>query len=130
MDNFDVFLYILLVIGSIGWSVVKTLKKEEADRKVKKMRSQSTNAETYVEDEVYQKKKKSKAVPQSEQDNEYFSYETMSERDFEQAFSENVEGNEHFSSTTDAPHSDIHFNMDEEEVYKGIIWSEILNRKY
>ena len=132
MDKFESILYIVLILGSIGWSVLKTLKKEEEERKVKKMRSRPVEANPYEEEEVRPKqKKKAKAAPQPEQKNEYFSYETMSERDFEQAFSENVEETEHTTSPIhDTPQSKIHLHMDEEEVYKGVIWSEILNRKY
>ena len=127
--DFDLILYIIVILGSILFSVVKTLKKDEAERQVKKMRGQPVEVETYEEDEV-RPKKKVKAAPQPEKDNEYFSYETMSDRDFEQAFSENMEDNRHFTAATEAPRSDMQLTMDEEEVYKGVVWSEILKRKY
>jgi len=79
------------------------------------------------------KKKKKIASPIFEEtpanDNEYFSYETMSERDFEEAFNQNVESeNEVLQAQPTTPN--IHLTLDEEEIYKGVVWSEILKRKY
>ena len=127
--DFDAILYIILIVGSILLSVVKTLKKEEGARQVKKMPSRPVEAETYEEEEVRPKKKRTRVVPQPEQNEEYFSYETMSERDFEQTFAHNAEeAKEHTVKETENPR--VALSMDEEEVYKGVIWSEILKRKY
>ena len=127
--DFDLVLYIVLILGSILLSVVKTLKKDEKERPVKKMRSQPVEAETYEEEEM-RPKNKTRVSSQRGNDNEYFSYETMSDRDFEQAFSENMEDNKHFAAAMETPRSDIRLTIDEEEVFKGVIWSEILKRKY
>ena len=122
---------ILFVIGAIALGflpgVKKMLGEEKSPKKVVRPVSQEFVDE---QEEVHPKRKKKTqvAAPQPEQDNEYFSYETMSERDFEQAFSDNVENDERFAAGT--PHTDIQLTMDEEGVYKGVIWSEILNRKY
>ena len=121
-------LYIVLILGSILLSVVKTLKKDEKERQVKKMRSQPVENETYEEEEV-RPKKKAKVSSQQGNDNEYFSYETMSERDFEQEFAQNVE-EETISSIQKGFDPKISLSMDEEDVFKGVVWSEILKRKY
>ena len=127
--DFDLVLYIILIVGSILLSVVKTLKKDEAGRQVKKMHGQPVEAETYEEDEVRPKKKKMRVTPQPEQNDEYFSYETMSERDFEQTFAQNAEeAQEHFVKETENPKASLTLN--EEDVFKGVVWSEILKRKY
>ena len=127
--DFDLILYIILIVGSILLSVVKTLKKDEAARQVKKMRSQTVETETYEEEEVRPQTKKTRVTPQPKQNEEYFSYETMSERDFEQTFAHNAEeAKEHNDKETENPR--VALSMDEEEVYKGVIWSEILKRKY
>lgn len=127
--DFDLVLYIILIVGSILLSVVKTLKKDEAERQTKKMRSQPVEAETYEEEEVRPKKKRTRVTPEPEQNNEYFSYETMSERDFEQTFAQNAEeANEHFVKETENPK--VGLTLNEEDVYKGVVWSEILKRKY
>ena len=127
--DFDLVLYIILIVGSILLSVVKTLKKDEAARQVKKMRSQPVETETYEEEEVRPQTKKTRVTPQQKQNEEYFSYETMSERDFEQTFAHNAEeAKEHTVKETENPR--VALSMDEEEVYKGVIWSEILKRKY
>ena len=131
--DFDLVVYIIAIVGSILISVVKALKKDENVRQVMKNKGRPVVANTVSDMEEVHSKKKTKAKvveSQPEQSNEYFSYETMSERDFEQAFSENVDENEHFAAAMETPKSDIHLTMDEEEVYKGVIWSEILNRKY
>lgn len=122
---------ILFIIGAIALGFLPGIKKllgeEKSPKKVVRPVSQELEDE---QEEVHPKRNKKKQVTpsQPEQDNEYFSYETMSERDFEQAFSDNVENDERFSAGT--PHTGIQLTMDEEEVYKGVIWSEILKRKY
>ena len=127
--DFDLILYIILIVGSILLSVVKTLKKDEAARQVKKMRSQPVEAETYEEEEVRPQTKRTRVAPQPEQNEEYFSYETMSERDFEQTFAQNAEeANEHFVKETDNQKTGL--TLSEEDVFKGVVWSEILKRKY
>ena len=127
--DFDLVLYIILIVGSILLSVVKTLKKDEAERQTKKMRSQPVEAETYEEEEVRPKKKRTRVTPEPEQNNEYFSYETMSERDFEQTFAQNAEeAKEHFARETE--NHKVGLTLEEEDVFKGVVWSEILKRKY
>ena len=126
--DFDLVLYIVLILGSILLSVVKTLKKDEKERPAKKMRSQPVEAETY-EEEVMRPKNKTRVAPQPEQNEEYFSYETMSERDFEQTFAQNAEeANEHFVKETDNQKTGL--TLSEEDVFKGVVWSERLKRKY
>lgn len=128
--DFDSILYIILILGSILWSVVKSFKKDEAERQTKKNRSGRPIIveETDVQEEV-QPQRRARVAPQPGQNNEYFSYETMSERDFEQTFAHNAEeAKEHTVKETENPR--VALSMDEEEVYKGVIWSEILKRKY
>lgn len=127
--DFDTILYIILIVGSILLSVVKTLKKDEGARQVKKMPSRPVEAETYEEEEVRPMKKKTRVTPQPEQNEEYFSYETMSERDFEQTFAQNAEeAKENLFKGSETPKTNL--TLSEEEVFKGVVWSEILKRKY
>ena len=128
--DFDSILYIILILGSILWSVVKSFKKDEAERQVKKSRNGRPIIveEADVQEEV-QPQRRARVAPQPGQNNEYFSYETMSERDFEQAFAQNME-EETNSAVHASTDSKINLTMDEEEVYKGVVWSEILKRKY
>ena len=130
--DFDTILYILLMVGWFGFTIFKNLKKDEADRSAHKNRQRPIVVETSDNDEDFTPKKEPPrySAPQTPKQDDYFSYETMSDRDFEQAFSNNVEENEHIAAATSTPHPAIHLNMDEEEVFKGIVWSEILNRKY
>ena len=126
--DFDLVLYIVLILGSILLSVVKTLKKDEKERHVKKMRSQPVETEIYEEEEVRPKNKAKVSSPRGN-DNEYFSYETMSDRDFEQEFAQNAEeSKEHFVKETDNQKTGL--TLSEEDVFKGVVWSEILKRKY
>ena len=127
--DFDTILYIILIVGSFLLSVVKTLKKDEGARQVKKMPSRPVEAETYEEEEVRPKKKRTRVAPQPEQNEEYFSYETMSERDFEQTFAQNAEeAKENLIKETETQKSGL--TLSEEDVFKGVVWSEILKRKY
>lgn len=118
------------MVGWFGFTIFKNLKKDEADRTAHKNRQRPIVVETSDNDEDFTPKRETprNSAPQAPKQDEYFSYETMSDRDFEQAFSNNVEESEHIATTT--PHPAMHLNMDEEEVYKGVVWSEILNRKY
>lgn len=120
------------MIGWLGFTIFKNLKKDEADGTAHKNRQRPIVVETSDNDEDFTPKKESPrySAPQTPKQNEYFSYETMSDRDFEQAFSDNVEENAHIAAATQTPSPNIHLNMDEEEVFKGIVWSEILKRKY
>lgn len=130
--DFDLVLYIVLIVGSILWSVVQTLKKDGTLKKVAKGSTAQKRPvmvetpEEYAEERPTQKKKKKVVETQSPKD-KYFTYETMSERDFQQDFDQNVE--EHVSHSVAAEPA-LHLNMDEEEVFKGVVWSEILKRKY
>ena len=130
--DFDIIVYILLIIGSILLPFVKKFIKEEADRTVKKNRGTTVTAEPVVEEEVarpVRKATKAKAAPTPD-DKEYFTYESMSERDFEQEFAHNVEEHPLINANSVPSDSKIQLSMEEEDVFKGVIWSEILKRKY
>ena len=130
--DFSSIIDILFIIGAIALGFFPGVKKMLGEEKTPKKVVRPVYQEPEEEPEEVRPKRKKRAqtVPsQPEQNNEYFSYETMNEQDFEQAFSENVEENKHFANA-ETPHSDIQLNMDEEEIYKGVIWSEILKRKY
>lgn len=130
--DFSSIIDILFIIGAIALGFFPGVKKMLGEEKTPKKVVRPVYHEPEEEPEKVHPKRKKKthvAPPQPEQNNEYFSYETMNEKDFEQAFSENVEENKHVANA-ETPHSDIQLNMDEEEIYKGVIWSEILKRKY
>ncbi len=131
--DFSTIIYILLIVGWFIFSIFKNMNKEEAARQAQKNRRTVTIDEDGQMQTTPKKKKKKIANPIFEEtpanDNEYFSYETMSERDFEEAFNQNVESeNEVLQTQPSTPN--IRLSMDEEEVYKGVVWSEILKRKY
>lgn len=132
--DFSSIIDILFIIGAIALGffpgVKKMLGEEKAPKKVVRPVYRESEKKQEGMRSNHNKKKEQVTPSQPEQENEYFSYETMSERDFEQEFSDNVEENEHFAAVTETPHKDIQLNIDEEEVYKGVVWSEILKRKY
>lgn len=130
--DLSTIVYIILIVGWFIFSILKTFNKEEVKRQTPKSRKTVTMEEDGPMEQPKEKKKQpaSPIFQEATGENEYFSYETMSERDFEQAFSENMEENKHFATAAETPHPDIHLNLDEEEVYKGVVWSEILKRKY
>lgn len=130
--DFDTLLYILLIAGTVAVSFVKNMRKDEPQRQTKKGMARPITIEPDEGETVQPKTKKKRVMPQAETttDNEYFSYETMSERDFEQAFVQNA-ATETAATTaqkTEQPHFSL--SLDEEEVFKGVVWSEILKRKY
>ena len=130
MEFLDSIIDILFVIGAIALGFLPGIKKllggaEEAKKIVRPIRREVSEGK---ESPQPQKRKAQSAVPQQPQNEEYFSYETMSDRDFENLFIQNNE--EAVTTTTDTTFKNIHLTMDEEEVYKGIVWSEILKRKY
>ena len=131
--DFDTILYILLMVGWLGITVFKNLKKDEAERTAHKNRPRPIVVETTDETETAEPQKKTSkkkaARQQAPQEEQYFSYETMSDRDFASEFGQSA-GETVTISDSPAPHPTVHLNMDEEEVYKGIVWSEILRRKY
>lgn len=131
--DFSTIIYILLIVGWFIFSIFKNMNKEEAARQAQKNRKTVTiDEDGELTQPKPKKKKKEPASPifqEATGENEYFSYETMSERDFEQAFNQNVESeNEVLQTQPSTPN--IRLSMDEEEVYKGVVWSEILKRKY
>ena len=130
--DFDTILYILLMVGWLVFTIFKALKKDEADRTAMKNKKRPVVVESADAETVPPSKKTSKkraAAQQTAQNNEYFSYETMSDRDFAKEFGQTAEEAVATPHTT-TPDSAAHLTMDEEEVFKGIVWSEILRRKY
>ena len=130
MEFLDSIIDILFVIGAIALGFLPGIKKllggaEEAKKIVRPIRREVSEGK---ESPQPQKRKAQSAAPQQPQNEEYFSYETMSDRDFENLFIQNNE--ETVTTPTDTTFKNIHLTMDEEEVYKGIVWSEILKRKY
>lgn len=130
MEFLDSIIDILFVIGAIALGFLPGIKKllggaEEAKKIVRPIRREVSEGK---ESPQSQKRKAQSAAPQQPQNEEYFSYETMSDRDFENLFIQNNE--ETVTTTTDTTIKNIHLTMNEEEVYKGIVWSEILKRKY
>ena len=129
--DFDLILYIIVILGSILLSVIKTLKKDETERQTKKNRSgRPIIVENVNDSEEMHPTRKTRVASRLEQKDDYFSYETMSERDFEQEFAQNVEEEEILSTAQKSHDPKVNLSMDEEEIFKGVVWSEILKRKY
>lgn len=127
--DFDLVLYIVVIIGSILWTVVKNLNKDEKERQAKKNVSRPVVAEPAGAPQRQPKEKPRSPFFQEENNNEPFSYETMSDRDFEQAFAQNAEMHSDTPQQESASPA-LNLSMKEEDVFKGIVWSEILKRKY
>ena len=127
--DFDLILYIIVILGSILLSVIKTLKKDEAERQTKKSRSGRPIIVENSNDSGDVRPTRKARVAQPEQKDDYFSYETMSERDFEQTFAKNAEeAKENLFNGSETPKTNL--TLSEEDVFKGVVWSEILKRKY
>ena len=130
--DFDLVLYIILIIGSIALSVIKTFKTDEKERQAKKNKSRPIVVET--SDGPIKTKKKNRATttipPQEPQEDEYFTYETISDRDFAKEFGHNLDETTAETATATTTQPEFHPDFDKKEVLNGIIWSEILKRKY
>ena len=127
--DFDLVLYIVVIVGSILWTVVKNLNKDEKERQAKKNVSRPVAAEPVGGAPLGQSRERPQSPFFQEQNNEPFSYETMSDRDFEQAFAQNAELHSETPQQESASPA-LNLSMNEEDVFKGIVWSEILKRKY
>ena len=119
------------MVGWLVFTVFKALRKDEAERTVMKNKKRPVVVETAdTEENPNPKRKVSRTFSsQTPQQDEYFSYETMSDRDFAKEFGHTAEETVAATSTSTSQPA-VHLNMDEEEVFKGIVWSEILKRKY
>lgn len=130
--DFGTIIYIILIVGWFLFSIFKNMKKEEEERQAMKNRTHTVIVEENGEIKQQKSKKKKKAQPspvmEEVNNGEYFSYETMSDRDFEKEFQENVES-EISMQHSENQNAGLHLTLDEEEVYKGVVWSEILKRK-
>lgn len=129
--DFDTILYILLMVGWLGFSVLKAVKKGQSYDTPKKNSTRPISVETTEKKESGKSKKRetSPLFQDKPREEEYFSYETMSDRDFAKEFEQ---ADEEELVVTDLTPSQpaVHLTMDKESVFNGVIWSEILNRKY
>lgn len=125
-------LYVILIVGWFLFSIFKNMKKEEQERQAMKNRPRTVVVEENDNPVQPEPKKNKKGLFNSvseENKEEYFTYETMSERDFENEFKQNEESeNEVQQAQPTTPN--IRLSIEEEEIYKGVVWSEILKRKY
>lgn len=129
--DFDTILYILLMVGWLGFSVLKAVKKGQSYDTSKKNSTRPISVET-TEKKESGKAKKHETHPffqDKPREEEYFSYETMSDRDFAKEF-EQAEEEELVVTDLTPSQPAVHLTMDKESVFNGVIWSEILNRKY
>ncbi len=129
--DFDTILYILLMVGWLGFSVLKAVKKGQSYDTPKKNSTRPISVET-TEKKESGKAKKHETHPffqDKPREEEYFSYETMSDRDFAKEF-EQAEEEELVVTDLTPSQPAVHLTMDKESVFNGVIWSEILNRKY
>lgn len=135
MDYLDSIIDILFVIGAIALGLFPGIKKvigemNPSKKVVQPVHQERGNEQEEVEPPKRSKRKAAKAADvQPTEKEEYFSYETMSDRDFEHLFAQNDEESVE-RAMEETPHKELHLTLDEEEIYKGVVWSEILKRKY
>lgn len=129
--DFDTILYVLLMVAWLGFSIFKAVKKGQSYETAKKSSTRPISVETSEKKGNGKSKKREtnpifESKPEAE---EYFSYETMSERDFAKEFGQAEE--ETFAADVTTPSQpDTPFSLDKESLFNGVVWSEILNRKY
>lgn len=125
----------MLIIGSIVISVVKNLKKDEKDRQTMKNRPHRPvvveTSDSSAKKKMTKKKQPVFQQQETEQNEGYFTYETISDRDFSKEFEEIIaENNTEITASDNRPSPLPNLSIDQEEVFKGVVWSEILKRKY
>ena len=128
--DFDTILYILLMVGWLGFSILKAVKKGQSyDTPKKNTRPISVETTEKKESGKSKKRETHPFFQDKPQEEEYFSYETMSERDFAKEFGQ-ADEEELVVTDVTPPQPAVHLTMDKESVFNGVVWSEILNRKY
>lgn len=135
MEFLDSIIDILFVIGAIALGFFPGIKKIMGEMNPSKTvvkpvyQEHDNEPEEVVQPKRSRKKVTEAADAQPTEKEEYFSYETMSDRDFEHLFAQNDEESVE-RAMEETPHKELHLTLDEEEIYKGVVWSEILKRKY
>lgn len=128
MEDF-ISILVLIILG-LAPTIIKAVKekgKVVAPPPVDESEFEETVFETAAKNDV---SKMRQTVPNSPNDSDYFTYETIDPED--DSFSEKEKSTPvNFSQTTDNEVEKMpQLNFDEEELYKGVIYSEILKRKY
>lgn len=119
---------ILIFVCAILWALFSLLLKNRKEEKRPTLNNNKQNVEP--EEVVQQNPKRSIKKVANKDASQPFSYETMSERDFEAEFAKNVENKESFFDEETHNKQMPSLNFDNEEFYKGIVYSEILKKKY
>ncbi|MBO4382316.1 MAG: hypothetical protein J5799_05180 [Bacteroidales bacterium] len=128
MEDF-ISILVLIILG-LAPTIIKVIKEKG------KVVTPSPVEESEFEDSLYETDatedvpKMRQTVTNSPNDSDYFTYETIDPED--DSFSEKEKSTPvNFSQTTDNEVEKMpQLNFDEEELYKGVIYSEILKRKY
>lgn len=126
----DLISILVLIILGLVPTIIKAVKekgKVVTPPPVEEYEFEETAYETTAKKDV---SKMRQTVPNSPNDSDYFTYETIEPEDG--SFVENeMSTTEKFSQITDSEMEKApQLNFDEEELYKGVIYSEILKRKY
>ncbi len=126
----DLISILVLIILGLVPTIIKAVKekgKVVTPPPVEEYEFEETAYETTAKKDV---SKMRQTVPNSPNDSDYFTYETIEPDDG--SFVENeMSTTEKFSQITDSEMEKApQLNFDEEELYKGVIYSEILKRKY
>lgn len=126
----DLISIIVLIILGLVPTIIKAVKekgKVVTPPPVEESEFEETAYKTTAKKDV---SKMRQTVPNSPNDSDYFTYETIEPEDG--SFVENeMSTTEKFSQITDSEMEKApQLNFDEEELYKGVIYSEILKRKY
>lgn len=121
------FIDIIIFGAAVLWTVVVAVKKsKEAANAPQPKRPVFVDENIEMPEEEYKTEEKEETFSESKP----FSYETMSERDFEKEFSKNFEYSENQNIHTEKDSSNKSLTFEEDEVLKGIVYSEILKKKY
>lgn len=137
----DGIIDVLIFAGAIIWAVVGALINKKIESKTGKYPNNNRRvrpaAKPVMQDEHDEEGFYGEEFTDFESVNgantsgeEHFSYETMSNRDFQKEFDKTVEMERMADSEEDATVNDNELDFSEEEIYKGIVYSEILKRKY
>lgn len=123
MENI-LYILFLLVLG-FAPTIIKIVKGEK-DKKIV-----PPSVEEFPEEEVVEiEPNLRKTRPNLRNSPEYFTYDNMSEEEEIAINSQFESQSEKLQVIDNKEESPVDLQLDAEELYKGVIYSEILNRKY
>lgn len=129
-DIISILIFLVMVAFSVVPAIIKKFVTPEPAKGARaagsyKEDDESIDDEENLEEDILQEI--SGKIPKK---SEYFTYETMGGKDTKTSFSAEKEGVENVQMSENEQKNDIQLDFSQQELYKGIIYSEILKKRY